>query len=135
MPFDGQSTVTTIRTPVADDVKVTKVLPEKPVMPKFPPRRNRCRLDLRPVIWSLYNQPNDWVLERGVLHHTKSSHHFNARHFMTYGEIVHAPCNCGTALRHPTLRDRFAFHRAFKVWKRDHHFTNIQQQFAGHFVH
>jgi hypothetical protein len=134
MPFDGQTNVTTIRTP--EVVKVTKVEPAKPVMPTFPPRRDRSRLDLRPVIWSLYNQPEDWRLdEYKRLVHLPTHHKFKANSLFFCGKIVAAPCNCGTILRRGTFRDRLAMRRAFKVWKRDYHFAAIQKHFAGHFVH
>ena len=48
------------------------------IMPTFPHRwwRSQNRLDIRPVLWSLRNMPQDWSIDQHTITHNPSKHEF-----------------------------------------------------------
>lgn len=54
---------------------LAEAVPTKPATPVFGPRwHSRSRLDIRPVLWSLRNRPEEWQQGEYTLIHAPSKH-------------------------------------------------------------
>lgn len=113
-------------------------VPEKPELPTFKRRWwfKRDRLDARPVIWSLYNRPDDWEqTSQYRLTHKPSRHVFWVGNGYGFYGLYEANCSCLST----SNRGRFqpfqqrAFHRAFLTWRTPQLRENADH-FAAHFV-
>lgn len=110
---------------------VTPHIPLAPVLPTFKPRwwfRTGC-LDARPVIWSIYNHPDEWTPTRYCLLHKPSQHEFwiDGR-----CHLYRANCSCTSNGGNFQPFQQRAFRRAVRWWRASQINTD---GFAGHFVH
>ncbi len=119
--------------------------PSVPNLPKFQSRwwHKPNRLDARPVIWSLYNHPEEW--EPGdsrpyyFIKHTPSGHVFRMRNGKA---ALVGPQECSCLGRSEQGRFQLfqglAFKRAARVWEYNHDHPPIppvdREQFAAHFI-
>lgn len=111
---------------------------ERPSLPDFKPRwwYRSDRLDARPVIWSLYNHPEEWEWQHvGYrINHKPSSHMFWVANGRGYYRLdsVGVPCGCLSAGGYFQMFQQIAFHKAFTWWSTR---AMDSERFADHFIH
>ena len=110
---------------------VAPPIADTPKLPEFKSRwwHRQSRLDVRPVIWSIYNHPEEWTPTRYCMFHKPSRHEF------WVGGRPHlwrANCGCNSHGGYFQLFQGFAFKRAVRWWRNQQ--MNIER-FADHFVH
>lgn len=95
------------------------------------------RLDARPVIWSLDNRPEEWVLLGPGKDHERLCHMPSDHKLWTRGLIkgdLQARCSCSG--RGWQIFQRASLRRAMNRWIRKHGARPaLAEQFAAHFVH
>lgn len=117
-----------------------------PVMPDWSSLRQskKARLDIRPVVWSLLNKPEDWKwgYNNYTIYHVKSNHQFwvTSGPYRLYG-ADHCSCQQvadGTGF---SIAQRYKFGVAFRAWKRWERTQRvvprveaINKEFRQHFV-
>lgn len=120
-------------------------------LPVFQPHwwHRQDRLDARPVVWSLYNRPEDWewkryygdVVSDAILVHKPSKHEFWVATGIGFYRLHDANCSCHRDTAGWFQRfQQYAFHRAFRHWRRTYDpqtrgLQLIKAQFASHFVY
>lgn len=100
------------------------------------------RLDIRPVLWSLRNRPEEWEQTEFTLDHVPSKHRFwTANGFWFYSLYEANGCSC-QKVRHGSFsfiqKIQFAFARRTVAradrFKRNAELAAINTHFAEHFV-
>ncbi len=119
-------------------------------LPRFKPRwwYRKDRLDARPVIWSLYNHPEEWDTVRpngnralrpySYFQHKPSNHYFR----IWAGEchlLEQTECGCQSATRGRfQVFQKSGLRKAAQWWENyyKHPLPALNpQHFAGHFIH
>lgn len=102
-------------------------------------------LDIRPVLWSLRNRPNEWTYDRGryCIEHKPSRHEFWISNGFWFYRLYEAHgCSCKSDARGSfSFLQKIAFDRAYNHWKRNHadairakEAAKINEQFRQHFL-
>lgn len=112
-------------------------------LPMFKPRPwyRADRLDARPVIWSIYHNPQEWEwgesYGRYTIRHKPSQHSFwIANGYGFYRLYDSVGCSCIRTERSFQRFQQGPFGRAFKWWRRNYGAPpQVAEQFASHFVH
>ncbi len=104
-----------------------------------PPWHSRNRLDIRPVLWSLRNRPQEWRRGNYTLDHIPSGHRFwIANGFFHYSLYEANGCSCRRENHdgHFSLIQKIEFGAAYKAWRksREPDRAQINAQFASHFI-
>lgn len=109
-----------------------------PALPAFKSRwwHRADRLDARPVIWSLYNRPEDWSADHDgyTIRHNPSKHRFWIANGWGHYALYEADCSCMQTRGRFQRFQQSAFGRAQKHWHRNHHRRHDPEHFAAHFV-
>lgn len=115
-----------------------------PAMPVFKPRwwRSKTRLDIRPVLWSLRNRPEEWRQDEYTIVHMPSRHEFwTANGFFAYSLYRSNGCSCQRARGGGfSLLQKFEFSAAWSKWiywdrsRQAATASEINAQFAAHFL-
>jgi len=123
--------------------ETTPVKPE-PKLPTFEWKwwfKKYGRLDARPIIWSLYNKPQDWERVAPIndypqrLRHKPSNHQFYFdTSFITQMYLVQANCGCVNQGKKFQRFQKRALKRAVNDW-RAKDAAPIHKQFYSHFVY
>jgi hypothetical protein len=104
------------------------------------------RLDARPVIWSLRNNPQDWTVERDdsyhrtIIRHVPSQHEFVVGSFRQseYTRLLYSNgCSCHDATYFHTWQAtpfKMAAHKYVLNQHRDKTLSNRDTQFRSHFA-
>jgi hypothetical protein len=119
-------------------------IPATPTMPVFEPRwwRSKTRLDIRPVLWSLRNRPEEWTQTEYTIMHVPSQHEFwTANGFFSYSLYRAGGCSCTRARGGGfSLLQKFEFSAALSKWtywdrsRQAAAATGVNVQFAAHFL-
>lgn len=116
-----------------------------PAMPEWQSLRysKKQRLDIRPVLWSLRNKPQDWEWQRGrdTIGHIPSGHSFWV-YSMDYHLHNSTQCSCTQAREGRfSFIQRRQFGRAFASWRRwqkkqfaTPRIEAINKEFRQHFI-
>lgn len=120
-------------------IKLEQEVEDKHI-PTFKPRwwYSRDALDLRPVIWSLENHPEEWRWDRETsrLIHIPSKHEF-ADHTWSYiGGTLRssAGCSCISSRHEYQIGHRAALVKAMRAFA-EKRTPAVNDQFRSHFVH
>ena len=108
------------------------------------PWHSRNHLDIRPVLWSLRNRPQDWNIGSGhyTIDHTPSQHEFwIANGFFFYGLYNANGCSCNHGGEGSfSLIQKFQFGSALRAWRRSQQSAvqerrdQVNAQFSSHFI-
>ena len=106
------------------------------------PWHSRGRLDIRPVLWSLRNRPQDWRADHYTLTHVPSAHKFwIANGFFFYGLWASNGCSCQREREGAfSIIQKFQFGAARRAWARatwaaaQGDRDQVNAQFASHFI-
>ncbi len=116
-------------------------------LPTFKPRwwHRAGRLDIRPVIWSLRNHPEEWRSDhRYTITHVPSQHEFWIANGWGFYSLYHSggrggdECSCERWGGHFQRFQQGSFGRAYRRWRRwaatspEH--RAVASQFAAHFI-
>ncbi len=112
-------------------------------IPTFSSRRwhSRSRLDIRPVLWSLRNRPQDWQQDEFALLHKPSKHEFWTANGFWFYALYRAHCSCtrsGYGSFSFIQKIQFSFARRvvarMECARMSAELAEINGQFAAHFV-
>lgn len=122
------------------------VAPKQAQTPDFTSKRrwhSRDRLDIRPVLWSLRNRPEDWKADGHYTLDHKPSHHefWIANGFFFYSLYRTDDCSCHLTREGSfSLIQKVQFGRACAAWRRwnrtneNSALAEVNRQFANHFI-
>lgn len=106
-------------------------------LPGFRPRwwYHPGKLDARPVIWSLYNHPEEW---RWSMAGYRIEHEPSGHEFRIWGgrRLMSVDCGCSSASGWQFMQV-FALAFAMRRWRKweARRPTSLHQNFASHFIH
>jgi hypothetical protein len=113
---------------------------------KSPPMFGRrwhsfSRLDIRPVLWSLRNRPEEWEQNEFTIVHKPSKHEFWIANGFWFYSLYRADCSCTKAAGGKfsyIQKVQFSFARravaALERARRNAELAQINVQFAEHFT-
>lgn len=99
----------------------------------------KWRLDIRPMLWSLYNKPEEWTQTTYRLTHNPSCHAVYFSNGWPFYELFGQQCDCET--RKLSLGQKWQLRRAVAGWRStvgrvrsEVEQVKINQRFASHFI-
>lgn len=122
----------------------------KAELPVFGPRwHSFSRLDIRPVLWSLKNHPEEWVEDRYVIRHKPSNHEFWIANGLFFHRLYDSHgCSCqSNGVGSFSLIQKVQFRFALVRWRMSalggraakiaaaNAASRVDAQFAKHFIH